>query len=595
VAALDDWAFVKEKLRAGSGEPLQTLAKQADDDPWRQRLRDPQVRKDRAALERLAEEEGVLSQPPGNLVLLSRALDAVKGRAAAVALLRRAQQQHPADFWINFELAVLLHEPATMAEAVGFYRAAVALRPESPVAHSNLGFALQLQGKLAEAVDACRKAIELKPDYAPGHNNLGVALYDQEKFAEAEAAFRKALELEPDLATAANNLGNALREQGKPAKAEAAHRKAITLQPDYADAHCDLGSTLKVQGNLLQAVDAYRKAIALKPNDSKPLYNLGNTLAEQGKLAEAVACYRKAIEFEPKPSRLAQVHNNLGCALRDQGDPAGAVACYRKALELDPRLPQAHLCLGNALRDQGDLVGAVSWYRKALECNPNYAEAYCNLGEVLGMQGEFAAALAARQTGHDLGSKRRDWRYPSEQWVRQAKRQVELENQLPDFLSGRREPADVGERIELADVCRCKQLYAASIRFYTEAFAADAKLADDMNSQQRYNAACVAALAGCGRGKDAADLSDEDRTRLRRQALTWLWADLKAWGRRVNEDPGKAHPSVAQTMQHWQGDSDFAGVRGPESLFCLPEAERQEWQKLWDDVAAVRQRAATRP
>src|SRR5262249_33720781 len=32
VAALDDWAFVKEKLRAGTGEPLRTLANQADDD-----------------------------------------------------------------------------------------------------------------------------------------------------------------------------------------------------------------------------------------------------------------------------------------------------------------------------------------------------------------------------------------------------------------------------------------------------------------------------------------------------------------------------------------------------------------------------------
>ncbi len=45
-------------------------------------------------------------------------------------------------------------------------------------------------------------------------------------------------------------------------------------------------------------------------------------------------------------------------------------------------------------------------------------------------------------------------------------------------------------------------------------------------------------------------------------------------------------------MQHWQQDKDFAGVRGPKALARLPEAERHEWQKLWQDVAALRQGAA---
>jgi hypothetical protein len=37
-------------------------------------------------------------------------------------------------------------------------------------------------------------------------------------------------------------------------------------------------------------------------------------------------------------------------------------------------------------------------------------------------------------------------------------------------------------------------------------------------------------------------------------------------------------------MQHWLADADLSGVRGSESLAKLPEAERQEWQKLWADV-----------
>lgn len=39
-------------------------------------------------------------------------------------------------------------------------------------------------------------------------------------------------------------------------------------------------------------------------------------------------------------------------------------------------------------------------------------------------------------------------------------------------------------------------------------------------------------------------------------------------------------------------DTDFKGVRGAEALAKLPQAERSDWQRLWEEVAALRQRAA---
>ena len=46
-----------------------------------------------------------------------------------------------------------------------------------------------------------------------------------------------------------------------------------------------------------------------------------------------------------------------------------------------------------------------------------------------------------------------------------------------------------------------------------------------------------------------------------------------------------------QTLQHWQKDTDLAGVRDAQALAQLPEAERQEWQALWSDVTTLRKRA----
>jgi hypothetical protein len=44
-------------------------------------------------------------------------------------------------------------------------------------------------------------------------------------------------------------------------------------------------------------------------------------------------------------------------------------------------------------------------------------------------------------------------------------------------------------------------------------------------------------------------------------------------------------------MRHWPRDPDFNGVRGPEALAQLPQAERAGWHKLWADVAATLARA----
>ena len=58
-------------MPGGDGELLRRIARLADDNPWRNQLRDPLVTKDWEKLMRLAEEEKILEQPPANLLILS--------------------------------------------------------------------------------------------------------------------------------------------------------------------------------------------------------------------------------------------------------------------------------------------------------------------------------------------------------------------------------------------------------------------------------------------------------------------------------------------------------------------------------------------
>jgi serine/threonine protein kinase len=175
------------------------------------------------------------------------------------------------------------------------------------------------------------------------------------------------------------------------------------------------------------------------------------------------------------------------------------------------------------------------------------------------------------------------------QLVRQAERLVELEKSLPSLLTGRVKAADTGESLLLARMCYNKQLQGASARFWEDAFRSEPKLADDMNVQNRYNAACAAALAGCGKGNDAPPLDEAAKTRWRKQAVDWLNADLAAWSKMLllQSNPPQARRVICETLQHWKSDPDLAGIRDEAALAKLPADEQRACRALWAEVDAL--------
>jgi eukaryotic-like serine/threonine-protein kinase len=74
------------------------------------------------------------------------------------------------------------------------------------------------------------------------------------------------------------------------------------------------------------------------------------------------------------------------------------------------------------------------------------------------------------------------------------------------------------------------------------------QLAEDMHIQNRYNAACAAALAGCVQGKDDPPLDDSVKTRWRNQAIDWLNADLAAWAKMLDSGTPPTRQAITQTL-----------------------------------------------
>jgi serine/threonine-protein kinase len=506
----------------------------------------------------------------------------------AIAAYRQAITFYPSYAPAHTNLGSVLQQQGKLDEAITEYRRAIALDPKLAAAHNNLGVALKDQGKWDEAIAECRRAIALDPSFAAAHGCLGNVFADQGKLDEATAEYHRALALDPSSARVHAGLGSVLQQQGKVAEAIAEYHRAIALDPRDAQVHYNLGLALGHEGRQDEAIAAYRQAIHLDPKRAEPHNNLGLAIAERGDLSEAIAEFRRAIALDPK---LAVAHNNLGSVLGRQGKLKEAIAEHRLAITLDPKLATAHTCLGNALADQGQLAGAVEEYRLALALDPKDAHTHGALGIVLQLQGRFAEAVASNRRCLELLPPGHPQRALAASQLKQAEHMLALEQKLPEILAGTCKPATPAEGLEYAQLCSVKKLPAGAARLSADAFAADPSLADDLSANYRYNAACLAALVAAGKGEDAAKMSDKERDHWRTQALDWLRADLARWTKRLASGKPMDRKQVQDTLQHWQQDPDLGEVRDAATLTKLPTEERNAWQKLWSEVAALLRKA----
>jgi serine/threonine-protein kinase len=619
VAALDDWALCTSD--PSRRKWLLEVARRADPNPtpWRDRVRAPVAWNDRGALTELARTAPVEKESVQLLVALGERLR--QAGADAIPLLKRVQQQYPGDFWSNFALGEGLREKRQFQEAVRYYQAALAVRPGVAAVYNNLGIALgsnhepdeaaehfrraigihpgfaqaytnlgnclQLQGRYAEAIEQHRQALRIDPGNGRYHANLGVTVAEAGRPSDAIPHYQEALRLEPGFAGAHNNLGNALKNTGRLDEAIRHYREAIRLDPGYARAHTNFALALETTGRLDEAIDHFRQALRIDSRDTLAHIHLGIILKSRGRVDEAIVHFRRTISLD---ARSASAHSNLGMALVEMGRPDQALEHFRQVLQLEPRSAGAHTNLGNVLIQLGRPAEAIEHLQQALCINPNVFQTYGALGQALLATGRYRDAQAASQRLLDLLPRAHPWRASAEGQLRYCEQMLTLEARLPAVLEGKEKPADAVEGLMLAQVCQKRKQYAAAARLAADAFAAKPQLADNLRYAYRYNAACSAALTGCGRGEEGDKPGEAERTRWRQQARTWLRADLAAWSKILETDPA-ASQQVQKRLTGWRADPDLSGLRDPSALEKLAPAEGQECRLLWDDVDALLRRA----
>jgi serine/threonine protein kinase/Flp pilus assembly protein TadD len=531
---------------------------------------------------------------PESAHALAHALERQGERTEAVAVFREAVRLNPTSARHMSCLARALESQGHTQEANETFDAAIAAGCEAlrlgaghSVHHALTGIVVHRPKRRDDVIAAYQNAIRLRPDDAAAHFYLGTMLARARRPDDAIAEFRQAIRLKPDFAPAYNGLGLVLSKLKRDHDgAISVLRDLIRLGPDDPLAHVNLGSILREQGRVDDAIGEYRAAIRLKPDFAEAYCDLGAILSgDKSKHDEARTALVEAIRLRPDD---ALAHCNLATSLRLSGRFDEALVEYHEALRLAPRLPQAHFGKGDLLRRQGLADLAIAEYREAIRLDPGRAEVHSDLAHLLGARGRYAESIVEFERAHTLGSRQPDWAYPIERWLARARRLAQLAPELPALIRGDAQPASAAQCLDVAAAAHNQGLHAAAARLFAQAFAADPTAVDDLEASARYNAACSAALAGCGNGKDQPSLEEAAKVVLRMQALDWLTADLAARSRvaasGARQEMSVASRRLVDALEHWKHDSDLAGVRERDALNQFEQSEQDGWRALWAEV-----------
>jgi predicted O-linked N-acetylglucosamine transferase (SPINDLY family) len=213
-----------------------------------------------------------------------------------------------------YALAVAQYRAGLTEAAIQTYQRCLALSPDSPEIHNNLGTALDRAGRLSEAVQCFQRALALNPSYVRPLVNLGKVLRLQGQPSESVALLERALSLSPDNPSALTNLGFALADLGRRQDAIRALRRATELDPGLAEAYHGLGRVLLDSGDAAGAVNRLRRAVALRPAFTDACLLLATSLLAAQRLSQALGVVEQVLEQVPDNAEALAVA--MSCCLR---------------------------------------------------------------------------------------------------------------------------------------------------------------------------------------------------------------------------------------------------------------------------------------
>jgi serine/threonine-protein kinase len=272
---------------------------------------------------------------------------------------------------------------------------------------------------------------------------------------------------------------------------------------------------------------------------------LGDALSDVRRWDEALGYYRSALSLRPD---ISFAHDCVAGALRRLKRNDEAIDQLWQALQIDPEDIQAHGLLAAGLWDKGLRDQAVDHFQLANRLDPNIAGIHNNFGVVL----------------HQMGR--------NDEAVAHLRKAVSIEPDTPINLY------NLG--LTLNQLGRNEE--AIVPLHHVLEVDPENTLAPGPLFRSLLTLARAELRSAASAGSEDGNPGESESAALRQKALDRLRECVELTNKIQSE--GK---TPGWSLLPWKSDPDLASVREPSILAKLPDAEREQWQRLWKDVTSV--------
>jgi len=274
-------------------------------------------------------------------------------------------------------------------EAAEAFSGAIALRPESMLAHLKRGDTYRRRGDLAAALRDLRRASQLDPGAVRPRELLGDVNLGLGRYLRAIEDYRAFLALDERSARVLYKLGLTLYRHRQPAEAVAPLTAALALDDRLAEAHYTLALCLRPTAPAA-ALRSLRRAIELQPAFLAAREELVHLLTAMGRTRDATEQLGALASLEPdSPGRAIAV----GLSYARLGRSDTAVSTLSRAIARFPAEQRVRAALGRLWIDLAARTGDRASLPRALTVLQVAAQGPSPSGEIVGLYGR-ALALA---------------------------------------------------------------------------------------------------------------------------------------------------------------------------------------------------------
>ena len=313
----------------------------------------------------------------------------------AEAVWRALSTAYPTNPEPYAHLGLLEARQEHYAEAIAFYRKAMALNPAMPRLRYNLGLAYFKAGEYKDTILQLRPLLKTQPPSSDEAQQLTVLLgmshFGLGEYAAAAPYLKKAADRDtqnlPLLLTLAHSC---LLSKQYQCVLDEFHR-IIALNPDSAEAHMLAGEALDEMKETINATREFRAAVQANPKEPNVHFGLGYMLWKQGQNQEAAQEFQAELGNFPEHG-LAMLYLADSDIKMNQLEDARPL--LEKVVKTNPANSMGHLDLGIIYTKAGQREDALRELKTVIALKPDDVSAHWRLGLLYRSMGKTAEAKA---------------------------------------------------------------------------------------------------------------------------------------------------------------------------------------------------------